>query len=150
REELIGLGQRAALVEQSVQRLSDPDQDAARALRLDEVELLLALGQQRLQLSGDAANARRAYALAAQLLAGVADPAGRDLRQALAQERAALEALGEDARAVAAGRLDAFAAALPALPREPAADPLPAPWWSRAMTRLVQVRPSAGAVAVDP
>lgn len=123
REELIGLGQRAALVEDSVQRLSNPDQDAARALRLDEVELLLALGQQRLQLAGDAAGARRAYALAAQLLDGIADPAWLNLRQALAQERAALEALGDDPRAVAAGRLDAFSAALATLPREPAADP---------------------------
>src|SRR5690606_18938516 len=116
REELIGLGQRAALVEDSVQRLSNPDQDAARALRLDEVELLLALGQQRLQLAGDAAGARRAYALAAQLLDGIADPAWLNLRQALAQERAALEALGDDPRAVAAGRLDAFSAALATLP----------------------------------
>ncbi len=151
REELIGLGQRAALMEESVQRLSDPEPDAGRALRLDEVELLLAQGQQRLQLSGDADGARRAYALAAQLLDGMAEPAWLlDLRQALAQERAALDALGDDPRAMAAGRLDAFAATLPSLPREPAADPIPPPWWSRAMDRLVDVRPSAAAVAVDP
>ena len=150
REELIGLGQRAALVEESVQQLSDPELDAGRALRLDEVELLLAQGQQRLQLSGDADGARRAYALAAQLLDGIAGPAWLDLRQALAQERAALDALGDDPRAVAAGRLDAFAASLPSLPREPAADPIPPPWWSRAMDRLVDVRPTAAAVAVDP
>ncbi len=150
REELIGLGQRAALVEDSVQRLANPEFDAARALRLDEVELLLAQGQQRLLLSGDADGARRAYALAAQLLDGIADPAWLDLRQALAQERAALEALGDDPRAVAAGRLEAFAAALPTLPREPAAAPGPAPWWSQAMARLVEVRPSADAAAVDP
>ena len=150
REELIGLGQRAALVEDSVQRLANPGFDAARALRLDEVELLLAQGQQRLLLSGDADGARRAYALAAQLLDGIADPAWLDLRQALAQERAALEALGDDPRAVAAGRLEAFAAALSTLPREPAAAPGPAPWWSQAMARLVDVRPSADAAAVDP
>ncbi|WP_202843633.1 uroporphyrinogen-III C-methyltransferase [Luteimonas saliphila] len=150
REELIGLGQRAALLEESVQRLADPERNAAQALRLDEVELLLAQGQQRLQLAGDADGARRAYALAAQLLDGVADPAWLDLRQALAQERAALEALGEDPKALAAGRLEAFAAALPALPRQaPAADPAPA-WWERAFSKVVDVRPSAAAVAVDP
>ena len=150
REELIGLGQRAALVEESVRRLANPEFDAARALRLDEVELLLAQGQQRLLLSGDAESARRAYALAAQLLDDIADPAWFDLRQALAQERAALEALGDDPRAAAAGRLEAFAAALPTLPREPVAEPRPVPWWSQAMARLVEVRPSADAVAVDP
>lgn len=150
REELIGLGQRAALVEESVQQLSAPGHDAAQALRLDEVELLLAQGQQRLLLAGDVAGARRAYALAAQLLDGLADPLWLNLRQTLTQERAALDALGDDPRAVAAGRLDAFAAALPALPREPAAEPAPAPWWARAMTRLVEVRPSADAIVLDP
>src|SRR5690606_8452983 len=148
REEVIGLGQRAALLEQSVQRLANPELDAARALRLDEIELLLSQGQQRLLLSGDADGARRAYALAATLLEGVPDCL--DLRQALAQERAALDALGDDPRAVAAGRLDAVAAALPSLPREPAAEPAPASWWERMMGDLVEVRPSSQALALDP
>ncbi|MDH5834987.1 hypothetical protein [Luteimonas kalidii] len=150
REELIGLGQRAALVEETVQRLSDPERDAARALRLDEVELLLAQGQQRLLLAGDADGTRRAYALAAQLLDGVTDPAWLDLRQALAQERAALDALGADPRVVAAGRLEAFVATLPALPAHAPAQAVPVPWWERVLTTVVRVRPSADAVAVDP
>ncbi|NLW96530.1 MAG: hypothetical protein GXY30_06515 [Xanthomonadaceae bacterium] len=150
REEVIGLGQRAALLEQSVQRLANPELDAARALRLDEIELLLSQGQQRLLLSGDADGARRAYALAATLLEGVPDPGWLDLRQALAQERAALDALGDDPRAVAAGRLDAVAAALPSLPREPAAEPAPASWWERMVGGLVEVRPSSQALALDP
>jgi uroporphyrin-3 C-methyltransferase len=150
REEVIGLGQRAALLEESVRRLANPELDAARALRLDEVELLLAQGQQRLLLSGDLEGARRAYALAARLLDGIPDPGWVDVRQALAQERAALDALGDDPRAAAAGRLDAVAAALPSLPREPAAAPAAASWWERAMGRLVEVRPSTGALAADP
>ncbi|TYT26271.1 hypothetical protein FZO89_08360 [Luteimonas viscosa] len=150
REEVIGLGQRAALVEESVQRLADPERDAAQALRLDEVELLLAQGQQRLQLAGDLDGARQAYALAAQLLDGIADPAWLDLRQALTQERAALDALGEDPKAVAAGRLEAFAAALPSLPREASAARAAPAWWERAFSKVVDVRPSAAAVAVDP
>lgn len=150
REELIGLGQRAALVEQSVQRLSDPERDAARALRLDEVELLLAQGQQRLLLAGDADGARRAYALAAQVLDGISDPAWLDLRQALAQERTALDALGPDPRVVAAGRIEAFAASLAALPAASGPGPVAAPWWERALAALVRVRPSAEAGAVAP
>ena len=149
REELIGLGQRAALMEDSVRKLADPALHAGQALRLDEVELLLAQGQQRLLLAGDLDGARRAYALAAQLLDGVADHARLDLRQALAQERAALDALGEDPGAIAAGRLEAFAASLPALPRQ--ATPARAQaWWDRTLSRLVDVRPTASAVANDP
>src|SRR5690606_34440522 len=87
--------------------------------------------------------------LAATLLEGGPDPGWLDLRQALAQERAALDALGDDPRAVAAGRLDAVAAALPSLPREPAAEPAPASWWDRMVGGLVEVQPSSQALALD-
>src|SRR5690554_2641570 len=113
REELIGLGQRAVLLEDSVRRQADSALHPGQALRLDEVELLLAQGQQRLLLSGDIDSARRAYALAAQLLDDIDGHDWLDLRQALAQERDALDALGEDPRTHAAARLDAFASALP-------------------------------------
>ena len=66
----------------------------AQALRLDEIELLLGIGQQRLRLDDDIDGARRALALAAPLLDGLDDPAYLNLRQALAQEQAALQALG--------------------------------------------------------
>lgn len=151
REELIGLGQRAALLDETVRQFADPATGAGQSLRLDEVELLLAQGQQRLLLSGDLAGARRAYALAAQLLDGIVDHARLDLRQALAQERAALDALGEDPGAAAARHLDAFAAALPALPQRPDPVSRDGAWWDRVLSRLVQVRPSgeAGALASD-
>lgn len=149
RDELIALGQRAALVEDSVQKLADPDRSGAQSLRLDEVELLLAQGQQRLLLAGDLEGARRALALAARLLDGVADPGYLNLRQTLSQERAALDALGDDPARVAAGRLETFAATLPALPLA-APSPDAPQWWERALGQLVDVRPSASAVAVEP
>ena len=96
RDELLGIGQRAALLEDSVAKLADPERHGAQALRLDEVELLLSQGQQRLQIAGDLDGARRAYALAGGVLDGIDDPAYLSLRQALAQERAALDALGAD------------------------------------------------------
>ena len=150
RDELIGLGQRAALVEDAVQKLADPERNAAQALRLDEVELLLAQGRERLLLAGDLDGTRKAYALAAQLLDGIADPAWLNLRQALVQERSALDALGEDPKVVAAGRLQAFAGALPSLPQQAPAPGAAEAWWERAFSRIVDVRPSAGAIAVEP
>ena len=64
RDEVLGLSQRGALLEESVSRLADPTRHGAQALRLDEVELLLSQGQQRLSIADDLDGARRAYALA--------------------------------------------------------------------------------------
>ena len=142
REELLGMGQRAALLENNVAKLADSNRHGAQALRLDEAELLLTLGEQRLQLAADLDGARRAYALAAGVLDGIDSPGALNLRQALAQERAALDALGADPRRTALQRLDALAAKLPgpaALPQMPA-PAANAPWWDRVLARLVSVR----------
>jgi len=151
RDELLGLGQRAALLEDSVSKLADPERHGAQALRLDEVELLLSQGEQRLQLFGDLGGARRAYALAAGVLDGVDDPAYLNLRQALVQERAALDALGADPKALAAGQLDAFVASLRApSPAFAAGNDATQPWWRRAFARILEVQPSDRAIAVAP
>ncbi len=142
RDELLGMGQRAALLEDNVAKLADANRQGAQALRLDEAELLLTLGQQRLQLAADLDGARRAYALAAGVLDGVDSPGFLNLRQTLTQERAALDALNADPRRTALQRLDALAAKLPdpaVLPRAPAPS-ANAPWWDRVLARLVSVR----------
>ena len=150
REEVIGLGQRSALIEQTVEKLADPDRHGAQALLLDETALLLAIGQQRLQLAGDIDGARRAYALAASLLERVDDPKLLDLRQTLAQERTALDALGPDPRAVAFKQLAAFAAAIPNGDDAVTIEDARAPWWQRLLSRVVRVQPSGSAIATDP
>ena len=150
REELIGLGQRSALVEQTVEKLADPDRHGAQALFLDETALLLATGQQRLQLAGDLDDARRAYAIAATLLERVDDPRLLDLRQTLLQERDALDALGADPRTTALRELAAFAASLPGEGATANGDDAHAPWWRRLLSRVVRVQPSNAAIAADP
>lgn len=150
RDELLGMSQRAALLEEQVTKLADANREGAQALRLDEVELLLTLGQQRLQLAADLDGARRAYALAAGVLDGIESPGFLNLRQALVQERAALDALSADPRRTALDRLDALAAALPdaaALPRAPAPS-AQAPWWERVLSRLISVRRSDAPTAL--
>ena len=142
RDELLGMGQRAALLEDQVAKLADANRTGAQALRLDEAELLLTLGEQRLRLAADLDGARHAYALASGVLDRVEMPGALNLRQALAQERAALDALDADPRRRALQRLDALVARLPA--RDATARlPAPAtaaPWWERALSRLVSVR----------
>lgn len=151
RDELLGVGQRAALLEDSIARLADPDRHGAQALRLDETELLLVLGEQRLLIAGDLDGAQRAYALASGVLERVDDPAYLSLRQVLVQERAALDALGSEPRANALARLDAFAQQLRTLPPPARTDRVPAdaPWWRRAFAGLVQVQPSDRAIALQ-
>ncbi|MEP6633908.1 MAG: uroporphyrinogen-III C-methyltransferase [Luteimonas sp.] len=151
RDELLGIGQRAALLEDSVAKLADPERHGSQALRLDEVELLLNQGQQRLLLAGDLDGARRAYALASGLLDGVEDPAYLNLRQALVQERAMLDALGADPKIVALGRLEAYTASLPTLSSDATTAPNEQPdWWHRAFARVIDVRPSNQSIAVAP
>ncbi len=153
REELLGLDQRAALLEDSVRRLGDPERHGVQALRLDEVVLLLGQGEQRLRLAGDLDGARRAYALAADVLSEVAstrlgDAGMLNVRQSLVQERVALDALGTDPRSLASRQLDAFAASLAATPPRPGTAAIDAPWWRRAFARLVAVRPADRVVAL--
>ncbi|CAD1786305.1 hypothetical protein XSP_000217 [Xanthomonas euroxanthea] len=143
RDEMLGLSQRSALLEETVQKLADPNRHGAQALRLDEVELLLRLGQQRLSIAGDADGARRAYALANAALNGVDDPGYLNLRQALVQERDALDRLGAGPQAQAGQTLDQLAGDLQRLPEQTATDSEAArPWWQKALAPLVDIRPS--------
>lgn len=116
REELFGVRDRATLLEEALERSEARRLRADQALRLDEAELLLRLGQQRLQLAQDLRAAIRAYALADSALAAQDDADFVTLRQTLAQELAALRAIPVDPAARAAGDLDALEAALPLLP----------------------------------
>ena len=52
RDEVLGLGQRNALLEEAVARLDANAREGHQALRLDETELLLVLGVQRLEIAG--------------------------------------------------------------------------------------------------
>lgn len=140
RDEVLGLGQRGALLEETVAKLADSRRSGPQALRLDEVELLLSQAGQRLQVADDAEGARRAYALAAGALDGIDDPRLLNLKQSLAQERAAVDALGPGTQAAAAKRLAAFRSNLKTLPaRAPEAQ---RPAWQRLISPLIEVRPS--------
>lgn len=140
RDEVMGLGQRGALLEDTVSKLSDSRRSGPQALRLDEVELLLSQAAQRLQVADDAEGARRAYALAEGVLQGINDPRLLNLKQALAQERATVDALGAGRQAGAAQRLDAFRQSLHKLPST--VDRGVRPTWQKLISPLVEVRPS--------
>lgn len=153
REELLGWGQRTALLEESIQQIAaSPNGDAGVQLRLDEVDLLLSFAETRLALSGDVDGARRAYGFADGLLASLTAPQYVNLRQSLAQEQAALAALPADPRIVARSAIDAVEAALPALEAQPA-EPPPAAATSpleKVLDALVDVRPRGAQELLAP
>ena len=153
REEVLGVGQRAALLEDSLRELSAQASEGREALRLDEAELLLSLAQARLDVAGDLPGAIRATAMARDTLEPLTDPQFINLRQTLGQELAALRALPADPRSVAAGELDALQASLPRLAsRAPGAPPASGTGsgWQRLLDAIVQVRPSSAQDLISP
>ncbi|PPT68591.1 hypothetical protein XarbCFBP8150_13880 [Xanthomonas arboricola] len=140
RDEMLGLSQRSALLEETVQKLADPNRIPGI---VDAIER--GIGQQRLSIAGDADGARRAYALANAALNGIDDPGYLNLRQALVQERDALDRLGAGPQAQAGHTLDQLAGDLLRLPEQTAQESEAAqPWWQKALTPLVDIRPSRG------
>lgn len=150
REEILGLSQRGALLEEAVARLASTERGALATLRLEEVALLLAQASQRLDIAGDVDGAGRAYALAAEHLAAIDDPALLDLKQTLTQERAALAAYAPGPRAELDARLQAFSSALQSLPERAATAPAQRPAWQRMLAPLVDIRPSQRAMVIAP
>ncbi len=89
--------------------------------------------------------ARRLYAQAATALADLPDSDGLNLRQALVQERDALDALGAGPRVQSLQRLDALARALQGLPSQVtgnAATDTAKPWWQSTLAPFVDITPS--------
>jgi len=149
RDEMLGLGQRNALLEENLARLADSSRQGAQAVRREEAELLLSQAQQRLTYAGDLDGARRLYALASGVLESIDDPAYLNLRQALLQERNMLDTLGDGIRAQTGERLQQWSTGLQKLPEQvnqPAG--ATAPWWQKLLSPLVQVRPADGKVLV--
>jgi uroporphyrin-3 C-methyltransferase len=149
REEVLGLGERARLLEDAVARLAERGMSGAVLMRLNEAEFLLRMGEERLALFGDADATIAAFQLADAELAALEDPLFTGVRQRIAADVAALSALPRVDRSALLGRLDAVADALPALPtRSVVAGPAPevaptAGWFERtaaALARFVRVR----------
>jgi uroporphyrin-3 C-methyltransferase len=149
RDEVLGLGQRNALLEENLARLADRSRQGVQAVRREEAELLLSQAQQRLIYAGDLDGARRLYGLAAGVLESIDSPDYLNLRQALIQERNALDALGPGVRAQAAEQLTQWANALETLPEQlPQATGATRPWWQQLLSPLVQIRPADSQVLI--
>lgn len=145
RDEMLGLSQRNALLEENLAKLADSTRHGAQALQLEEAELLLSQAGQRLAYADDVAGARRLYALAGTALDEVQGNDFLNLRQALMQERSAVDTLGPGRRAEVLAELDAFAKALAGVPEQvglPATPGSTAPWWHQVLAPFVTITPT--------
>ncbi|MCF7752598.1 uroporphyrinogen-III C-methyltransferase [Bacillus subtilis subsp. subtilis] len=144
RDEMLGLSQRNALLEDNLAKLADSTRHGAQALQLEETELLLGQAAQRLAYADDVDGAKRLYALAATTLADVPGNEYLNLRQALMQERNAVDALGPGVRATTTTQLAAFAKALEQVPEQVDAGAASAttPWWHQVLAPFVSITPT--------
>lgn len=154
RQELLGMGERAATIEEAVGRVSEQRLRGETLLKLNELEGLLGAAEQRLLLAGDVEGAHLALALAASVLQTVDDPLYAGLALPLAAEREALQRVGEDPMPAARRTLqEALVASAGLPPRRPVVDGDDAPAQDtverlqQALSRLVTVRRQGAADA---
>jgi uroporphyrin-3 C-methyltransferase len=151
REQVLALGERARLVEDTLANLADKRLSGHDAMMLNEAESLLALAAERYTLFRDAQAASDAYRLADGALAAVDDAAFSTVRQSVSAEIDALAALKSADTAALLGSLAALrgaAAQLPAPAHELNADESGTSRWARLLGQFVRVRTSAGAAAI--
>lgn len=96
RDELLGMTERAELLETAIKRVSDRSIDNIAELRLNNAELLMTAGLARLRLFRDTAGALAAMQWADAELATLHDPIIAGIRQSLAREIDALKTIPAD------------------------------------------------------
>lgn len=114
RDEVLGVNQRAAILEENVREMAEEQNDSKQSVQLEALELLLILADARIRVDGDLQGALRAMRLANEVASDMRDPQMINMRQSLLQE---MQAMGSvtDKKPLASGELDALEASLPQL-----------------------------------
>ena len=114
RDEVLGVNQRAAILEENVREMAEEQNDSKQSVQLEALELLLILADARIRVDGDLQGALRAMRLAKEVASDMRDSQMINMRQSLLQE---MQAMGSasDRKPFAAGELDALEASLPQL-----------------------------------
>ena len=114
RDEVLGVNQRAAILEENVREMAEEQNDSKQSVQLEALELLLILADARIRVDGDLQGALRAMRLANEVASDMRDSQMINMRQSLLQE---MQAMGSasDRKPFAASELDALEAGLPQL-----------------------------------
>ncbi|AVP95973.1 hypothetical protein C7S18_01640 [Ahniella affigens] len=149
REEVLGIGERAGLLEDALKRLSERRIDSIGELHINQAELLLAAGVERLRLFRDPETALSAFELADAELARLNDARFATVRQTLKREIESLRSAPRQAEADVLNAIDTIANALPTLKTRAEMASLgttdePAPNWrtriARVFSELIRIR----------
>ena len=116
REEMLAISERAGAVEAAIDRLASQREQADVAMRLNEVDFLLQMGQQRFELFADVDTARAAFTTAASALSVLDLPAMQTVQQTVEMERDQLQALPADVRPALRARVGEVAQRIDGLP----------------------------------
>ena len=114
RDEVLGVNQRAAILEENVREMAEEQNDSKQSVQLEALELLLILADARIRVDGDLQGALRAMRLANEVASDMRDSQMINMRQSLLQEMQAMSS-ASDRKPFAAGELDALEAGLPQL-----------------------------------
>ncbi len=114
RDEVLGVNQRAAILEENVREMAKEQSSSRQSVQLEALELLLILADARIHVDGDLPGALRAMRLANDVASDIRDSQMINVRQSLMQEMQMLSS-ATDRKPIAAGELDALEAALPQL-----------------------------------
>jgi len=114
RDEVLGVNQRAAILEENVREMAKEQNDSRQSVQLEALELLLILADARIHVDGDLPGALRAIRLANEVASDIRDSQMINMRQSLLQEMQAMSS-ASDGKPIAAGELDALEATLPQL-----------------------------------
>ncbi len=114
RDEVLGVNQRAAILEENVREMAKEQNDSKQSVQLEALELLLILADARIRVDGDLQGALRAMRLANEVASDMRDSQMINMRQSLLQEMQAMSSVS-DRKPLAAGELDALEASLPQL-----------------------------------
>ena len=152
RDEMLGISERATLIEDSIRELGAGARNSQEILRVGEAEMLLGIARERWLLSGDLSGTIQAMELAAAAIAGLKGTQWLNLRQTVAQELAAFRAVEADPRAIARGELDALEDLLPQLPKaDQSATAKPgAAGFRQLLDALVQIQPTGQQNLISP
>ncbi|MEO8003019.1 MAG: hypothetical protein ABI644_14170, partial [Arenimonas sp.] len=114
RDEVLGVNQRAAILEENIREMAKEQNNSRQSVQLEALELLLVLSDARIHVDGDLPGALRAMRLANEVASDIRDSQMINVRQSLLQEMQAMIS-ATDRKPIAAGELDALEAALPQL-----------------------------------
>lgn len=114
RDEVLGVNQRAAILEENVREMAKAQNNSRQSVQLEALELLLVMSDARIHVDGDLPGALRAMRLANEVASNIRDSQMINMRQSLLQEMQAMSS-ATDRKPIAAGELDALEATLPLL-----------------------------------